>query len=55
MAEARKLDIDVSDWHLSGGGIRLHPNGKQIAFFAGKRSQEVWALEDFLPTLDTSK
>ena len=45
--EARKLDIDVDDWHLNG--TRLHPNGRQIAFFAGKRSQEVWALENFLP------
>ena len=44
--DARKLDIDVDAWV---GTIRLHPNGQQIAFFAGKQSQEVWALENFLP------
>ena len=48
-AAARKLDIDVSDWGAGSGNIRLHPNGRQIAFFAGKRSEEVWALENFLP------
>ncbi|MDA2929196.1 tetratricopeptide repeat protein [Acidobacteria bacterium AH-259-O06] len=50
--EARKLHIDVDDWN---GGIRLHPNGQQIAFFAGKQSQEVWALENFLPARKASE
>ncbi len=49
-AAARKLDIDVSDWGAGSSNIRLHPNGRQIAFFAGKRSEEIWALENFLPT-----
>jgi Tol biopolymer transport system component len=44
---ARKLDIDVSGWREDG--IRLHPNGREIAFFAGGRSEEIWALENFLP------
>ena len=48
-AAARKLDIDVSDWGAGSGNIRLHPNGRQIAFFAGKQSEEIWALENFLP------
>ena len=52
--EARKLHIDVDAWNLSGG-IRLHPNGQQIAFFAGKQSQEVWALENFLPQLTATE
>jgi len=40
----RKLDIDISDWSL-GDGIRLHRNGRQIAFFAGKSSAEAWVYE----------
>ena len=49
--EARKLDIDISDWSLGGREIRLHPNGSQIAFFAGNQSEEIWSLENFLPLL----
>ena len=48
-AEARKLDIDVSDWGAGSGNIRLRPDGSQIAFFAGNRSEEIWALENFPP------
>ena len=43
---ARKLDIDIRGW--KAGGIRLHPNGKQIAFFSGADSREVWALANVL-------
>ena len=49
--KARKLDIDISDWNLGGGGIRLHPDGSQIAFFAGNQSEEIQSLENFLPLL----
>ncbi|MBI4909432.1 MAG: PD40 domain-containing protein [Acidobacteria bacterium] len=41
--QARKLDIDVSGWL----GFRLHPNGRQVVFFAGERSEEIWSLENF--------
>jgi Tol biopolymer transport system component len=42
----RKLDIDVSEWDiLNGDSPRLSPDGRQIAYMAGKRSLEVWALE----------
>lgn len=44
----RKLDIDTSDWGTSGG-IRLHPDGSQIAYFKGQSEREVWALENVLP------
>ena len=50
-AAARQLDIDVSDWQSGGGGIRLHPDGRQIAFFAGNQSEEIQSLENFLPLL----
>ena len=49
--KARKLDIDISDWNLGGREIRLHPNGREIAFFAGNQSEEIWSLENFLPLL----
>lgn len=29
--------------------IDVHPDGKQLAFEAGERRQEVWVLENFLP------
>jgi Tol biopolymer transport system component len=42
----RKLDVDVLAWKQ---GFRLHPSGKQIAFFLGKEQREVWALESLRP------
>jgi Tol biopolymer transport system component len=45
--QPRKLEIDISEWHDEG--IRLSPDGKQIAFLSGDRGEEVWALESFLP------
>jgi hypothetical protein len=51
--EARKLDIDINEW--KAGGIRLHPNGKQIAFFSGEVSTELWAYENLLPTQTVSR
>ena len=44
---ARKLDIDIRGW-VTGAGLRLHPDGKQIAFFSGQDSREVWALANVL-------
>jgi len=44
--KARKLDIDMDGWAT---GIRLHPNGRQIAFFTGQSSREVCALENLFP------
>ena len=54
-ATARKLDIDVSDWGGGSGNIRLHPDGSQIAFFAGNTSEAIWSLENFLPALSAKK
>lgn len=50
--EPRKLDINVDDWKLN---LRLDPNGKQIAFIAGRRSEEVWVLENLIPKQSASK
>jgi len=44
--QPRKLDIDLTNW---AGGFRLHPDGHQITFLAGKATSEIWALENFLP------
>ena len=49
--QARKLNIDVKTWTLGVASIRLHPNGRQIAFFAGDSAREIWALENLLPAL----
>ena len=47
----RKLDIDVSRVLPGGQGrIRLHPDGRQLAFVSGHYPvPEVWVLENFLP------
>ena len=50
-ANARKLDIDIRGW--KSGGIRLHPDGKQIAFFTGQDLREVWAVENLLRATST--
>jgi Tol biopolymer transport system component len=37
-------------------GLSVHPDGRRIAFTAGKPSHsEVWVLKDFLPELKTAK
>jgi Tol biopolymer transport system component len=41
---ARRLDIDIRDWKPSRG-IRLHPDGRHIAFFTGTDTREVRVLE----------
>ena len=45
--QARRLDVDIRSW--KNNGIRLHPNGHQIAFFTGDDAREVWALESVAP------
>jgi Tol biopolymer transport system component len=44
----RKLDIDTRTW-LIDSGMRLHPNGRQLAHFSGQETREVWALENIVP------
>ena len=33
----------------------FHPDGRHVAFVMGKSQLEIWALENFLPTLDAKK
>jgi Tol biopolymer transport system component len=35
-----------SDWQ---GSLRVHPDGRRVAFAAGKNRSEVWVMENFLP------
>ena len=36
-------------------GLRFHPDGRHIAFQAGRRETEVWVMENFLPALRASR
>jgi Tol biopolymer transport system component len=35
---------------IPGGGMRLHPDGRQIAFYNGRGRRDLWVMENFLPT-----
>ena len=57
---ARKVDLNA-DWlpFLAVTGRQstsFHPDGRQVAFVRGASPQlEIWALENFLPTLGAKK
>ena len=36
-------------------GLRLHPDGRRLAFTAGETKAEVWVLENFLPEAKAAK
>jgi hypothetical protein len=40
-----KLDLPGARW----GWMAMHPDGKRIAYLAGKQEEEVWVIENFLP------
>lgn len=46
--QPRKLNADLGKW-VGSSVFSLNPDGRQIAFVAGKAASEVWALENFLP------
>ncbi len=37
------------------GCLRLHPDGRRVAFFNGESHPEIWALENILPKAGTSR
>lgn len=43
--EVEKLGFSVSRMRL----IRIHPDGRRIAFEGGRSGGEIWVMEDFLP------
>jgi Tol biopolymer transport system component len=49
--QGRKLETGGDGWTSSHfeSGFSLSPDGTRLAVLAGKRSAEVWALENFLP------
>ena len=45
--EPRKImEADLGGW----GAMRVHPDGRRIAFGAGRRFHELWVMENFLST-----
>jgi Tol biopolymer transport system component len=47
----RKLDLETS-----GTGLRIHPDGRQVAFTSpDSREGELWVLENFLPALTATQ
>jgi len=55
-APPRKLDFDANRVPpYAQGKIRLHPDGRQLAYDSGQSKQEVWVLENFLPALKASR
>ena len=47
-ASPRQIDLQLTEF----GTVRMHPDGKQIAFDSRRFSSEVWVLENFLPALN---
>jgi hypothetical protein len=50
--EPQKLDMPPME---GIGGLRIHPDGRRIVFGAGRPSEEVWVMENFLPALRAGK
>jgi len=58
--EPEKLDLNVNFIGALGNSdqqLHAHPDGKRITFAAAEpaKADEVWALENFLPSLNKSK
>jgi Tol biopolymer transport system component/DNA-binding CsgD family transcriptional regulator len=49
----RRLELSVQD--LADGPLWIHPDGRQIAFTAGRPQGEVWVMEHFLPPAPTPR
>jgi Tol biopolymer transport system component len=49
--EPRKLDLTAENMRE----LSVHPDGRRVVFTAGQDKQEVWVMENFLPTLKASK
>ena len=51
----RMIDVGADGFAVASAGMRLHPKGKQLAFTSGESRQEVWALENLLPSMSAQK
>ena len=47
----KAIDLPGYSW----GRIRVHPDGKRVAYHAGQLKSEVWVLENFLPAQTSAK
>ena len=54
--ESQKVGVLASDMTFGDGssGLSVHPDGKSIAFHAGRRKPEIWAMENFQPAPRTA-
>jgi Tol biopolymer transport system component len=53
-SQPRKIDLGTTTG--LGPAVRVHPDGRQIAYAVGEgEKSEVWALENFLPALNAKK
>lgn len=44
--EAQKLNLTMEGNNV---GLRIHPDGRRVAFTSGVRASEIWVLENLLP------
>ncbi|MGF1670654.1 MAG: hypothetical protein ACFCU6_09410, partial [Balneolaceae bacterium] len=50
------LDWALEPWQLRGGGLRFHPHSNKIAYnVAGQNGNEIWVMENFLPSVVTAE
>jgi Tol biopolymer transport system component len=49
--EPRKVDLTAENMRE----LRVHPDGRRVAFTAGQDKQEVWVMENFLPPVQASQ
>jgi Tol biopolymer transport system component len=50
-SQTRKLSLNMENIQQ----LRIHPDGRQVAFTAGNQKSEVWVMENFLPGLMAAK
>jgi len=43
-SDPQKLELVIP-----GGGVRLHPDGRQIVYSTGRGRRDLWVMENFLP------
>jgi dipeptidyl aminopeptidase/acylaminoacyl peptidase len=41
--------------NIEGAFVRVHPDGRQIAFMTGSATVEIWMMENFLPQTATTR
>ena len=49
--EPRKIGVTVKRMSQ----LSIHPDGRRLAFSAGRNNDEVWMMENFLPALEESR